>query len=1036
MKAWIGFFVDRSLLVNLITVAVCGVGIATAFNTTRAVLPTEKIRTVEVHAELPGASAIDVERFVTFRLEEALCGMEDVEEVTSATTNGRTEIAVHAKPYVDSLAPILEKVRSRISGIEYQLPKDLRPIEIKEAWRNTNQWLLVVLVEGVDHKNQEHRIATKILSERLRRIPDVLKVDSTLRDMNLYVHFSREKLARFDLDLTVVRKRIVEYLKHSAIGTIDIGDQDIAVELAHPFSKLSDLNALPMIVNRSGKGIRLQDVATVTYSFGNERVRQRVNGRDDTVQIFVANALGVDAIKISERVREVLANEAPKFLPKGLQARITLDGSEMISYQINALVGNGLGGIVLVLLILMAFLGWRVSLMTAIGLPFSYLGIVLLFPVFDVNFNFVSLVAMILMIGILVDDAIIVSEEFSRQLRAHNQPRNAAISAVLRVAKPVLGMVATTSVAFLPILLVKAERSWMYAPIAIVIIGALFLSLFESFLLLPNHLSHFMPAGYQQPERTFLLVLRSAYKRMLLHVVQFRYVSLVIVIAIVGLATWMLTGPVKYQGIDLEAYAHTFIELKEPATSMESLNKKIQPIESLITELPPDLVDYYSTKLGSAWFSRLYRGWEYAEIRITPPGGYHEQEIKKHQIRDILTPKFRALEGQDFERIRFRNQKGGESRDIVKIYVSGGDRIDFVKIQERIRSTLKKVESIKDIFMEDSRFQTSFRFVPKDDDLLAHGLTKTSLQMQLREHFAGEELLRLRHQGDEIEVFLQPEDSTPPSLEQLEKISVVSAKNVSVPLSFLGRWQSTNVLKEIEHKNLMRLFEVDALYDREKVDPDEIGEAIEKQLAPIRKDFPGYHISVKPSEEEQKDKQWLLSVLITCLLLIYVCLALSLGSLTGPAVVLLAIPFGLTGVVFALYMHSLPLDIMAIIGVAGLAGVVVNDSLVMTSTIFEHFKSDQQAGFAEAVVEGATQRFRAVVLTSVTTLGGVFPLAYGIFGNAGWLRPMVLVLGWGLLFATLLTLFFLPCLLLLFHDAKSVGMWCLKKMGLRQVQRG
>ncbi|MFC1678858.1 efflux RND transporter permease subunit [Elusimicrobiota bacterium] len=1025
MRGLVSFFVQRSLVVNLLTVAVCVLGGIVATITTRALLPVEKPSAVEVHAALPGASAMDMERLVTFRLEEALHGMEDVDRITSTTTNGTTYLRVKLEAHVESLTKALEEIRSRLSSIRHRLPEDLRPIRIIEEPRRNNQHLMGILVQNADEADPAHRGSIRALVERLRRIPNVIDVHSSVRDKDLYIRFSRSALDRLGLSVTDAKRRVLEYLSHMPVGSVQVRDQDVAIELSRPLGDIEGLRSLPLIVNRIGQNTTLGQVATIEYGFERERVRGTLGG-ERYVMVSVVNGLGTDVIEISREVRRVLETEGKILLPPPLSYRITVDASEAIGHEMVTLLGNGLGGILLVILILTLFLGWRVSAVTALGLPFCYLGLVLLLPLFDIDFNLISLVAMILVVGILVDDAIIVSEEYCQRLGKGESPTEAASNAVMDVGRPVLGMAATTTVAFLPLIFLKTEQSWLSRPLPIIIILALGLSLFESFFLLPNHLRHLMSKKAWLPKRRFIESLRERYSRLLSHALRFRYLCALLVFGLMGLAVWLVMGPVRFTGNEnINADAVMYLELPEAAASLDEFAQKVKPVEELLESLPDELVDHYKTQLGLAWnpAGGTMRGWKYAQIRVFPKGTFDEQEAKRHVVVSALRDDLRRLEKSGgFERLRFREDAGKDVRDVVTIYVSGGDRIRFETIQEDIRASLGKVESVEDVFMDDSRFQRAFSFDVDEVKALSYGLSKRQVRAQLREHFSRHELLRFRNEGEEVKVFLGFQGGGPPRKKMLDALTVMSPKGVPVPMKMLGRWENVEVLRRIEHRDMLRMFQVDVLYDKEKVTGEEVAKSIEKFLEPVRKKFPGYHISVKPSEAAAESKSFTIKLILLCVGLIYLCLALSLNSLLYPIVVVLAIPFGFMGVVFAFYLHGKMLGIMAVVGILGLAGVVVNDSLVMASTIKDIHRDKPGGSIRDAILEGATLRFRAVLLTSVTTLGGVFPLAYGLVGKAGWFQPMVLALGWGLFAATILTLFSLPCLLLILDDIGR-GFW-------------
>jgi multidrug efflux pump subunit AcrB len=1027
MKRLVAFFVDRSLLVNVISLFVCGAGIVVATMTNRALLPHQKPRAVKVTAELPGASAVDVERFVTFRLEEALQGIEEVERVTSTTRNGGSEITVRSKPEVEDITLVLEKVRSRLSSVRHLLPKDLRPLRIEQEGKRGSDGLMGIFIENIDEKNPAHRRAVEDLADKLRRIPNILEVQSSMKKLHLVVRFSQAKMDRLGLDVQIARQRILEFFQNKPVGNVHNKDQEIAVELDRPLGDPLAVSRIPLLANRVGRSVRLGEVATVAYEFPHTAVRETLNGKP-YVAFNIIDSIESDAIEISRAVQKIIKDEAPKVLPEPVTARVGYDASGLIEHEINTLQANGLGGIAVVLMMLVLFLGFRVSLMTAIGLPFCYLGIVVVMYAFGINFNITSLVAMILVVGLLVDDAIIVSEEFCQQQASAGSPRDAAVGAVMRVGKPVIGMVATTCVAFAPLLFMKSDDSWILRPIPIVIMAALLLSLFESMFLLPNHLSHFM-GRRKLPRRRFLAAIQRGYGRLLHVVLKLRYAMLVLLAVLVAAAIWLIMGPVKFTSqFNLSVASMLFIELKEPASSLDELNRVIQPVEKEVKDLPRELKRDYTVKIGRSWtpsWKRL-QGWKYATINIYPEGTITEQNERRFQIATRLMPRLRELqELSQFERLRFREDRGADMRDVVTIYVSGSDRVEFTEVQDAIRSSLKKVDNVKDIYMDESRFQRSFRFVTDDRKVLSYGISKTDLYRQLREHFSARELIRIRHRGEEIEVFLGFGQRTDIDRAKLAKISVVGQRGVAVPLRYLGQWEEVQVLREIDHRDRMRLFQVDVLYEKEKVTAEQVAGVIEAQLTPVRKRFPNYYISAKPNEAAMKAKTWTKHIAILCVALVYLCLVLTLNSIIQPIIVIFAIVFGFIGVVLAFYFHGLPLSIMAVIGMLGLAGVVVNDSLVMATTINQLQVQNPADGARAAILSGATTRFRAVVLTSMTTLGGIFPLAYGLAGKAGWITPMVLAVGWGLLFATVLTLLVMPCLLLVIDDVRRLARWVL-----------
>ena len=1023
MERLVAFFVDRRLLVNLVTVMVCVFGIVVASQLTRALFPPIEIKQITATAMLPGASAVDVERFITFRIEEALQGLEGLEEVTSTTSNGVAVVTLAFEAGHDDMGRSMEEVRSRLASIRHRLPEDMLPLELKQE-RISQADSFHLFVENLDPRDPDHRRSVEQFEESLRRIPGVVDVETTLPELDIDISFDRRKLDRAGVSAADARLKVLEFLRYAPVGEIQFGDEQIAVELYKPLDTLDDLRSLPLVVNRMGYGTTLGQVADVDFQY-RERLTASLLDGNEFAEVVVFTDMRTDVIDARDRVMAVIDDEIRPDLPQPLQIEMGADAAELIEHELDILKVNGVGGIAIVLVVLMVFLGWRVSAMTAIGIPFCYLGTILVLKATGINFNMISLVAMILVIGILVDDAIIVAEEFYRGRAGGKGARDAAISAVMRVGKPVAGMVFTTVVAFTPLLFIKGPLSSILKPLPVVIIAALLLSLFESMLILPNHLRDLASSKKVPRERWFVRLGRRAYRRVLAVVLFLRYPAMGFVAALVALAGYLLVEKmeVNVSGLSIGANVNIIVELP-PTDSMEQAEQRLEPLHRIVAELPEEWHQYHLTYLGESRVGATnLQGFEHAMIAIIPPGTMVEKNEKLPAIQEHLEAQFTDLEGYEKLYVSKFGESVGDQRDVVTVYVSGGDRIGFEELQEAIRGAIRSVDSVTDIFMDDSRFQRSVRFVPDERAILSYGLGTSAVAAELREHFSTREIARVRHQGKEFEVFTDFANEEEPSIRDLGQISMMTPRGIPVPLSYLGAWEESTVLRHIEHQDMLRMFRIDVLFDTESVDSDAVAEAIETSLDPVRETYPTYYISVTPGEDEEKMRQWALIAGVVCVGLIFLCLALALDSLVQPIVVLFAIPFGFVGVVLALYLHGMPLGIMSVIGLFGLAGVVVNDSIVMTSTINRSRREKPDLRPKEAVIDGASARFQAVVLTTVTTLGGVLPLAYGLGGEAGWIQPMVFSLGWGLVFATFLTLMFIPCLLQIIDDWYRIFGW-------------
>ncbi len=1029
MKAFLAWWVDRSFVVNLLMVAVMVFGAVTYLDLPRQLLPPMEFGRIQVTTALPGATAVDVERLVTFRLEEVLLNVPGIDKITSETENGSTAIMLSFNPNDRDAAELTEAVQRRVQALDQVLPRDLRPIEVSAV--NFDEIPGPgIYVHGADPANPEHRLAIELLQQRLERLPHVLYVMSSLPEQALHIRFREEAVNRAGLDVSAARQRIAAFLQFQPIGQVRHEGVDMAIEVHQGFAGLEDLKALPLVVNRAGRGVTLAQVATVDLQFEEQRTLQLLDG-EPFVSLDVLHATDGDSIQISKWVHEVLEHAGPD-LPDGLSLEVGVDTSELITHELDVLQSNGLGGIALVLLILALFLGVRISAMTAIGLPFSYLGALILADALGVSFNLISLVAMILVIGILVDDAIIVSEAFTRRLQQGQSPRDAASNAANEMIRPVLGMALTTGLAFLPLLVMSNELTIILRPLPIIILAALALSLVESFLLLPNHLRHFWPAHAQPVERRFMILARAGYRRILGVCLKLRYLT---VPAFVGLAvfTGLLAEDMpKSTSLSLSP-ALTISAAVEGTTTLEETREALRPIEAAIAELDPGLIEHTAITLGSRPKVDVEGSLEaanYATIEVFPAGNMGEIQALYQQMKDDLAPPLKALqESGAFSLLRIGRDKGAEGSDTVTVFVSGSDRIPFLEIQDALQETLADVEGLERVVgFEQDRMQTSWQFQVNQTAVLSYDMTPETVAAQLRQRVPGPFLAQVRVRGQELEVHTHYTEHLQAEEKALANLTVLTPRGIAIPLKRLGQWVQQETLRTIEHRNGLRAFQVDVRFDPLVVSAGDAKTRIEEALAPMREQWPGFHISVEESESIQQAKTWLIKGAVMVMGTILLVLALSLQSLIEPVLVGLAIPFGLVGVVLALYLHDMPISLMAWVGALGLMGVVVNDSLVVLDTIRRLREEQPDMPIRSVILEGAERRFQAVVLTSITTLGGLFPLAYGLLGDAGWFQPMVFALGWGLVFATVLTLILLPSMLHICEDFRAMGLWAWRKV--------
>ena len=1026
MKRLIAHFVDRSLVVNAVTVGVCVLGLATFFSMNRDLIPTIQVPIVQIDGSLPGASAIDTEQFLTFPIEEAIADVPGLKKLESDTYAGRFTIKALFKSDHEHLADSLETIRARVDGLLPRLPSDLQPLRIRQLRQDSIDFLDIVF-RRVDVHDPEHRKWINSFAERLDKIPHIVKVDSTLDRRDLYIEFDSAAIEAAGVEVDFVRRKVIEYLEYQPVGLIESDFERISVELSKGFDGLPSLENLPILRNRVGRGPNLGDLAQVKLRSVKHNRIEALDG-DPFVKLEVWKDTSSDIIRLERRIEDEVAAYAER-LPKPMDIEVLVSAAFLIERPLGIILKNGALGLLIVGVILFAFLGFRIAAMAVIGLPFVYFGTLVAMDAAGVGIHLISVIGMLLVLGILVDDAILVSERFLERLMEGLSPKEAAVQAATSLIRPVSGTIITNIVVFMPILFIGGEIAQIFYAIPVVVIATLLLSLIESFLILPNHLKHFVPTDYVFEERRLFIWLSKLYRKVLGLSLRLRYVSMLMFIGLFAVSIKITIDMKKSFNLSLglnRIYVHGVADAPK---DLEDTHARIDALRDALEGLPDAAVQYVMSTAGEARTSggHTVTGLAHGQLEIVVDQKAEDPVALANEVEAVVTEKLKGRVG--FKTLEVHQKKAGPEKDddVVTIFVSGGDSLSFEEIQAKIRGRLTDLPSVEKLYMDPNRFQRSWRFEPDPNALALYGIEQRVLTRQLREHFAPQELLRMRYRGDQITVFTQYARPDELSIDDLPDLNVLTPRGIGVPLSTLGKWKERSILRRIQHRDRLRKFEIDVRYDADEITKDEIMASLEDHLSPLRDEYPQYTISVKPPEEEEEAKRWITKVVVACLGLIFLTLLVVLNSVAQPFLVMFSIPFGYTGVILALAAHGMELTLMSMIGLIGLAGVVVNDSLVMVHTINTTRDANSDLPYLDVVVKGASTRLKAVLLTSLTTLGGVFPLAYGIGGDAAWTQPMVFALGWGLLFATLLTLFLLPTTLAIFHDVARLLRWALRR---------
>lgn len=1032
------FFVKRSFLVNLITGMTIILGLFVLSVMQRDLIPPMDFKAIRINTSLLGANPEEIEKYVTFLIEDALKGMPGVEKITSTSSNASSEILVKYRADFDEMEEALTTVSARVNAVRSRLPQEVRDISIQPAKLNS-AFLFWLAVEGVDQLNTEHRQFVRELEEAFLRTQGVMTVESGLRPRHVHLRFKPEALRRYELSIPEVRELVHRHLRMTPIGTTQVGFEQISVELERSVSDITDLRRLPIEANQAGYQLTLDQVADVDWVLTREEERSYTNGKPDT-WLDIRKNLHSDIVDLKNKGLSIIESFNAR-APEGLRIVNMVDGPFFIEQQIRVLVKNGALGFVLVLLALMIFMSVKTAMMTALGLPVAYFGTLIVLYSLGIKIDLMSIVGMILVVGILVDDAIIVSERYVTLLRQGLQPRAAAAQAASDLFLPVTATMATTLIAFAPMLLMKSDISAMMKAVPIVVISALFVSWLESFFMLPNHLGHFVnrvkthrfDLAFERVERFYVNSLRIFLK--------LRYLVVLVAISFVGLSFYVGAKKLKHNfnlNIDSERISLQFVLKKS-----SSVDESYRVLKPYLDELEPLFKqDFENTQLrmGKIWDNgQRYRGAKYARIsafidRTHPAPGQLKLELRD-KYQKLVDEMIKANKNHPFKEVRVKvEQHGGDELldQIVSVRIEGGEDYDFDEFEQTILNLALKLPSIKEYAKDEERFQRAWRFLPSKEAFSLYNLDPLSLSQQIRSFFAPDEIIELRLGGEKISVFTDKAQDKDWKLTELKKIELRLPSGASVPLQYLGEWREKVALQKIQHLNGQRHltlnFRIQDQGSNMLVAKQELNQIIE----PLRAKYPLSKIKVLEADEQAAaTSKWALKVAIACVLGVLFVIALLLNSLTLPLLVGLPIPFGLAGIFIALYLHDLPLGLMALVGLVGTIGVAVNSSIVMVDEMNRLALSQKMLWSAEVVLKGAISRFKAIFITTLTTLIGVMPMAYSIGGESGFTQPLAFSMGWGLGFAAIATLFVLPAFILVRADLFSLAKMNSAKKTLR-----
>ena len=1024
------YFAHNPVAANLLMTLMLVGGLLAGLQLTSQVFPTVDPGIVRVSVPYPGATPTEVEEGITRRVEEAVFGIDGVERVRSSATENMGSVTIELKDFVDDKR-VRDDVEAAVDRLSDFPPLDAEQPEVVSSERLENVMTLVVASELSE---AELLRGAEALEEALLALPTVTLVSLLgARDYEVSIEVSEEALRRYDLTIAQVANAVRFSSLNLSSGELRTEAGDLLLRTNTKRVRGEQFEDIVVRAREDGAILRLGDVATVRDGFVDVDLINTYNDRR-SVFVRVQKSEAEDLLTIATEIKAMLADYQP--LP-GIDVEIWEDGTEVLESRLSLLLRNGVLGFALVFLFLVVMLDLRLAMWVAMGVPISFLGAFLFFDFFDVNLNMVSLFALIIVLGIVVDDAVVVGENIIAEQEGGLRGIDGAIAGCLGVRSPVTIGVLTTMAAFAPLLFVTGTFGQILGVVPVVVITVLAMSLVEVFFILPAHLSHGRPWS-RWPLDVGQAKVGAAVKR-------FRDETLVPAIAWAVRHRFVTLGG----GVALLVAAATLLATNEVRflffPSLES--DRLQADLEFPVGTPFEVTRAAAERLVDAAHATNEQagGTSFRSVSVTVGGrtvdgdgpGETSLSIASHvaSVQVILNGEpQRTLSAQELER-RWRSNAGefagAERLSYVAEFFGPGADVEYDLSHPNDDLLDRAVADLKAAYAEMPslyEIQDSISLGKRQYDIEltpageAAGLTPLDIARQLRRHFFGDEVQRIQRGRREVKVMVRYPDEQRRSTRDLFNARVRLPDGTLAPLSTVAKVTESRSFSSIDRINGLRIVTVQAEVDTELATPTEISALLEDDVLPaLKQRYPGLQVSQSGFGREQaQDMAALGDLALVALLVIFVLVASQLRSYSQPLIILASIPCGAAGAVIGHYLLGYDLSFISIFGMVALSGVVVNDSLVMIDR-YNKIRAATGLSAQEAIVEAARHRFRAVFLTTATTALGLTPMLFETSTQAQFLIPMAVSLATGIIFASVVILFLVPALVAIREGGRARG---------------
>jgi len=1009
----IAYFANNSVAANLLMGFIIIMGVISYITIPRQMFPTVERNYINISVQYPGASPQEIEENIVLKIEEQLNDITEIKKSIGRSWRGggRVTLEINLNEEVNE---VLDKVKARVDSIG-TFPAAMEPVTISQ--QEFRQEVMQLTIVGDLSLDDLKPIAEQIEDEILQ-LQNVQLANARSPDDEIAIEIKPEVLRKYNLSIDDVTQAIRRFSANFSAGQIRTESGMIAVRVENQFYNGEEFRDIPVKIGPSGSKVLLKDVATIKDGFTEGERYFKYNGKN-AISLEVSATKAQSIIPVAESVKSYM-EARNQTLPESVEIKVLVDMTYYLNGRLDMMLKNLVQGAILVFLMLALFLRFKLAFWVMLGLPICFLGAMMLMPIFGMTINILSLFAFIMVLGIVVDDAIVIGESAYTEVEANGGGVANVVRGAKRVATPATFGVLTTIVVFAPFTMGEGPQSDFFFNIAVVVIFCLIFSLIESKLILPAHIAHtnFKPlkedSWRQKFNTAYFGFVNGRYRRFITLCTEWRWPVLGLFIAMLFISIGLINAN-YVRVVPNPKVPHDFpsirIEMAETVSDTTTIDA-LKTIEKVIQDVDKQIVEEYGSPMVRDIL--VFNNSRTEGEVMVPLVAEDDRVMDTFELARRWREAVPNIAGMKSFTVRDDVNGGGDGGEFAYLLFGA----DIETLNNAGRYLINLLQEEKGLFDVSSTIDPDSKEVQMTLKAVAYdlGLDLTSIASQVGASFYGGEAQRVLRNGEEVKVMVRYPEFTRERFSELKYAVIKTPSGQEVLLGDVVELTEKPGISYIRREGGYRSVYVWGSIDEQLVEPNEVTETVKEKLLPQMKErFPSVKTELGGDiKEQQEQNSEQLMFFAAGLIMVYILLAVPLKSYAQPLIVMSVIPFSFTGAVWGHYWLGLDMSLFSTFGLIAAAGVVINDSLVMTDFVNQRRKEGYS--IRDAVIDAGCARFRAITLTSITTFAGVLPIMFETSLQAAFVIPMAVALGFAVMYATLVTLILVPCLYIILLD--------------------